>query len=72
LGEVQIQQDKIRARNIDVGPLTPQKGHSLHAVASHVQTDGRIGVAERFLRQPHISRTVFDQENIDGHIFILR
>ena len=32
---------------------------------SHVQMDGRIGVAERFLRQPDITGTVFDQENLE-------
>src|ERR1700675_80052 len=46
-----------------VGPLTLQKGHGLHAVAGHVHMDGPTRIAERFLGQPNISRTVFDQKN---------
>ena len=33
-----------------------------------MQTDGPVGVAEGFLRQPDIAGTVFDQENLYGHI----
>ena len=51
-----------------MGPLVPQKGHGLHAVGSHLQMDGPVGFAEGFLRQPDITRTVFDQQNFDWHI----
>ena len=67
LGQVQIQQDEVRARGMDVTPLTPQKGHGLHAVGSHMQKDGLVGIAEGFLRQPDVARTVFDQQNLYGH-----
>ena len=49
-----------------MGPFVPQKGHGLHAVGSHMQMDGHIGVAEGFLRQPDVTGTVFDQENSMG------
>src|SRR5229473_4902463 len=52
---------------MDVGPLMPEKGHGLHAVGGHVQMDRTIGIAEGFLRQPDITGTVFDQENLNGH-----
>src|SRR5580693_9058853 len=66
-GEVEVEQDQIRARRIGVRSFAPKKGHSLHPVSSHVQTNGWIGVAERFLRQPDVTRTVFDQKNVYTH-----
>ena len=72
LGQVEIQQDEIRARRVGVLALVPQKGHGLDAVGGHVQMDGRVGVAEGFLRQPDIAGAVFDQENFYGHAVCLR
>ena len=72
LGEVQIQQDQVRARGVDVSSLVPQEGHGLHSVGSHVQVDGHVGIAEGFLRQPDIAGTVFDQENLHGRAVLLR
>ena len=66
-GEVQIQQDKIGARGIGLGPLATQKGHGLDAVERNMQMDRRAGFAKGFLRQPDVARTVFDQENLDPH-----
>src|ERR1700722_1738119 len=66
--KVQIQQDNIRTRGIAVDPLVSQKGHGLHAVRSDMQVDGRVGVAEGFLRQPDIAGIVFDQQNFYGHV----
>src|SRR5580704_1000666 len=66
-GEVEVEQDQIRARRIGVRSFAPKKGHSLRPVSSHVQTDGWIGVAERFLRQPDVTGTVFDQKNVYSH-----
>ena len=65
-GEIQVQQDQVRTRGIGVGAFVPQKGHGLHAVGSHVQADRPVGLAERFLRQPDVTGTVFDQENFYG------
>src|SRR6476620_8595352 len=67
LGQVKIEQDKVRTGGKDVWPLTPQKGHGLHAVCSHMQKDRLIGITKRFLRQPDVARTVFDQQNLYGH-----
>jgi hypothetical protein len=67
LWEVQIQQNEIRARSMDVDPLVTQESHGLHAVDDHVQLDGLVGSAKGFLRQPDIAGTVFDQENLYGH-----
>ena len=50
-------------------PVLPQKRHGLHAVASHVQVDGSVGVTEGLPRQPDIAGAVFDQENFYGHTF---
>jgi hypothetical protein len=55
---------------MDVGALTPQKGHGLHAVCRHVQFDQAVGVAEGFLCQPDIAGTVVDQQNLYRHPFL--
>ena len=34
--------------------------------------NGLVGVAERFLRQPDIAGTVFDQENLHDGFFFMR
>jgi hypothetical protein len=60
---IQIQQGKIRARDVDENSLMPEKGQRLNAVICHVQTDSWVHGVEGFLRQPDISATVFDQEN---------
>src|ERR1700734_896969 len=54
---------------MDVRPLVPEESHGLHAVGCNVQVDELIGIAEGFLCQPDITRTVFYQENLYGHTF---
>ena len=62
--KIKIQQNKIRARGIGVGALAPQELHRLDAVHGYVQADEYIRIAENFLCQPDIARTVFNQENL--------
>ena len=66
-GQVQVQQDKIRAKGMQVGTFMPQKSHGLDSVHNHVQMDEGIGFTEGFLGQPNISGIVFDQENLYRH-----
>src|ERR1700730_1989041 len=51
-------------RYVSLRPLAPQKGHGLQTVGRHMQAHGPAGLAESFLRQADVSRTVFDQENL--------
>ncbi len=44
--------------------LLPQKGQGLRAIARHVQLDGFVEAAERFLREPDIAGIILDQKNI--------
>jgi hypothetical protein len=46
----------------------PQKGHRLHPPHATCNSDGPVGSAERFLRQPNITRAVLDQQNLLGHV----
>ncbi len=62
-GQVQIQQDQVWARRIFVNALAMKEGHSLHAIADHIQMDGRVGIAEDFASQADVTRTIFNQKD---------
>jgi hypothetical protein len=66
--KVQIQQDEVRPWNVEMGALLPQESHGLHAVASHVQTNGPVDVAEGFAHQSDVPVIVFDQENLNRSV----
>jgi hypothetical protein len=46
-----------------MGAFVPEEGHGLNAIGGYVQADRGIGITESFLREPHITRAVFDEEN---------
>jgi hypothetical protein len=60
---IQIEQRKVWAWGIGVGSLTIQESHGVHAIGGDVQTNAVVGGAEGFPCQPHITGTVFDQQN---------
>ena len=64
-GKIEVQQDQIRAGRLIVGSFPPQEGHRFHPVIGDVQTDGEVGIAESLPGQPHVARTVLDQQNLD-------
>jgi hypothetical protein len=57
---------------VEVTSLFPQEGHGLDAIARDVEFDERIDIPKSFLREPQISGTVFDQENLQRHARFLQ
>jgi hypothetical protein len=43
-----------------------QECHGLNTIAGHVQSNIPVSFAEGFLGQSDVTRTVFDQENLQG------
>ena len=64
--QVEVQQDEIRAGRVDVAPSRFRNAMASTPSEATCRSDGRVGVAEGFLRQPDIAGTVFDQENLNG------
>ena len=67
-GKVQVQQNDARAGSIDVRALLLEKLHCLNTVRGHQQLDFIVDPEQDFPDQPDISRVVFNQKNLDGHI----
>jgi hypothetical protein len=42
----------------------PEKSHGFHAVIHYMHLDERIDNPKGFLREPRVTRTVFNQENL--------
>ncbi len=63
-GQVQVEQDQVGTRGIEVAPLPLQEGHGFHAIVRDVEPDEWIDIPESFLREAQVSGTVFDQENL--------
>src|SRR6202042_3056281 len=60
-GQVEIEQNEIRARRICVDTLAPQKAHGFDTVGGEMEPDRLAVSAKRFLRQTNISLIVLNQ-----------
>src|SRR5277367_3525327 len=65
--QIQVQQDDIGARRIEIASLVLQKIHSLSTITHHVKTRGGIDFSQNLTHQPDVTLIVFDQQNIYRH-----
>jgi len=61
LREVQIQEDEVRPRRIDVRALALQIGQGFDTIDRYMQVDQYVGFTESFLSQADVSGAVLDQ-----------
>ena len=63
-GQVEIEQDEIRARGIRLAVFLPQERHRLRPVGRHVKRDAAAQSPECLERQAHVAWAVLDQQHL--------
>src|SRR5580658_1738659 len=65
LGQVEVEQDQMRPRDMGVLSLAPQKGHRIGTVWRDVQVDMCLAAPKSFPYELDIPGIIFDQEDFN-------